>query len=259
MKLKTDSPKKTIAILGFFILSLCVVAALNSACGKQAGEEQAVTPEAGEVAMIEEGLNTCEGTVRFVHGPFFYVPEIAGFDVVLPAGADASELEGRAVRVEGVFDMEKPSILAAERIDVREGESKYAKFFEKSEGQIDPPFLNQHDRNLYPALEIKKATASDAWEGKERGKVFGRLEKTSVAAEGGQQDVFKISVSDDKGQSLGTILVDSISDYALYSIKKLRLFDDYWFYLNIKESVEAKARARSKELFHADVVFAGLY
>jgi len=259
MKLKTDSPKKTIAILGFFILSLFVMAALNSACSKQAGEEQPEAEKAGKVAMIEEGMNTCEGTVKLVHGPFLYVPEIAGFDVVIPADIDASELEGKSVRVEGVFNMEKPSILTAVRIDFREGETRYRNFFEKTGDEVAQPFFNQHDRELYPSLELKTANASDAWEGKERGKVYGRLEKTSAAGEGEQRDAYAISVSDDKGNTLGTILVDSINDFALYSIKKLRLFDEFWFYLNIKESVESRTRARTKELFHADVVFAGLY
>ncbi|MEW5902504.1 MAG: hypothetical protein AB1715_13645, partial [Acidobacteriota bacterium] len=58
---------------------------------------------------------------------------------------------------------------------------------------------------------------------------------------------------------IGKVLVDGVSDFANYYIKKLRLFDRFWFYLNIKESVDVKVRRRTRELFHADVVFAGLY
>jgi len=42
-------------------------------------------------------------------------------------------------------------------------------------------------------------------------------------------------------------------------MRKLRLFDSFWLYLDIKDTVDAKVRTRSKELFRADVIYAGLY
>ena len=62
------------------------------------------------------------------------------------------------------------------------------------------------------------------------------------------------------GAESAKIIVDNISEYAsFYLLKKLRLFDKFEFYLNIKDSVPANQRAKAKEIFHADVVFAGLY
>jgi len=67
-------------------------------------------------------------------------------------------------------------------------------------------------------------------------------------------------VSDDKGKEIGKILVDSTTDFAKYYIQKLKLFNNrLYFYLNIKDTVDVKVRRRTRELFHADIIFAGLY
>ena len=50
-----------------------------------------------------------------------------------------------------------------------------------------------------------------------------------------------------------------MTDFANYYIHKLRLFDRFWVYLNVKDTVDAKVRRKTRELFHADVLFAGLY
>jgi len=259
MNLRTERPKSAFFILALFALSLLAIAAVNSACGKHAEEGQTETAEEGRAAVIVEGLNTLEGTVKLVHGPFLYIPEIVGFDVVLPAGIDASGLAGRSVRLEGEFHRETPSILTAVRIDVLEEENKYSNFYTKSEGETPLSFFNQHDREGYPALKLTTASASEAWEGKGRGRVFGRLEKRTVTEADVQNETNVISVSDEKGNLVGRILVDGISEFAAYGMKKLRLFDSFWFYLEIKESVEAKTRTKTLDLFRADVVFAGLY
>jgi hypothetical protein len=68
-----------------------------------------------------------------------------------------------------------------------------------------------------------------------------------------------ISIADDKGKEIGKVIVDGFTAYANYYVKKLRLFDTFWFYINIKDSVDKKVRPKTKELFHADVVFTGLY
>src|SRR4030042_3461133 len=122
MRGKLNCLKRSFLSAGIIVLSLFVIAAVNSACQKPVAEEQAETAETDKITMIEEGLNTLEGTVKFVPRPFLYVPEIVGFDVVLPSGVDGSGLEGQAVRLEGEFKRENPSILMANRIDIREGE-----------------------------------------------------------------------------------------------------------------------------------------
>jgi len=68
-----------------------------------------------------------------------------------------------------------------------------------------------------------------------------------------------IVLSDDKGKETAKIVVDSITTYSSYYLQKLRLFDKFWFYLNIKDSVDKKIRPRTKEIFHADVVGVGLF
>ncbi|HQH46622.1 MAG TPA: hypothetical protein PLQ86_11710, partial [Candidatus Aminicenantes bacterium] len=61
------------------------------------------------------------------------------------------------------------------------------------------------------------------------------------------------------GKEVGKVIVDSKSTFAEFYAGKLKLFDKVWFYLNIKDSVDKALRAKSKEMFHADVVFIGLY
>jgi hypothetical protein len=105
-------------------------------------------------------------------------------------------------------------------------------------------------REAVPALAITGTGKADEWEGKPQGKVFGKLQKG---------DTNVIVLSDAKGKELAKIVVDSVSVYSNYYIQKLRLFDSFWFYLNVKDSVDAKVRNRTKELFHADVIGAGLF
>jgi hypothetical protein len=85
------------------------------------------------------------------------------------------------------------------------------------------------------------------------------MEKQAVAEGGVQKEVVRIALADDKGVLIGKVIVDSLNDYAAYYIKKLRLFDSFWFYLKVKDSIDPKTRTATKDLFHADVVFAGLY
>jgi len=68
-----------------------------------------------------------------------------------------------------------------------------------------------------------------------------------------------IILSDDKGKEMAKIIVDSVTTYANYYLDKLKLFDKFWFSLNIKDSVDKKIRTRTKEIFHGDVIGAGLF
>ena len=48
-----------------------------------------------------------------------------------------------------------------------------------------------------------------------------------------------------------------MSTYADYYVTKLRLFDKFWFYVKIKDTVDR--RTRTKEIFHADIFDVGLF
>ncbi len=259
MKLMRGSIEKTIGIAGISLLSLLIIAAGPLACKKKAAETAAGEAAGGKVTSVKEGLNEFEGTVKVGLGPYLYMPEVMGFDIVLPAGQSAAELEGQAVRLKGEFNREKPSILVATSLDAKQAGGAFKNVFTRTGQEQWPDFLNQRDRAAYPILKIVAANKPDGWEGKGLGKVFGKMEKQTVTEAGAQKEVIRLALTDDKGALMGKVIVDSIADYAAYYIKKLRLFDSFWFYLKVKGSVEPKVRNTTKDLFHADVVFAGLY
>ncbi|HEX9902806.1 MAG TPA: hypothetical protein VGB72_08085 [Acidobacteriota bacterium] len=259
MKLNPGGLEKTFGIAGIFLLSLLIIASGPLACKKKAAEPAAGEATDGKVTKVQEGLNEFEGTVKVAYGPYLYVPEVLGFDIVLPLGQSGSELEGKAVRIKGDFDREKPSILLVTSLDVKEPGENYKNFFGQSGQEQWPDFLNQRDRNNFPILKIAALNKAEAWEGKGQGKVFGKMEKMTVTEGGAQKEVVRLALADDKGVLIGKVILDSLDDYAAYYIKKLRLFDSFWFYLKVKDSVDLKTRTATKDLFHADVVFAGLY
>ena len=47
--------------------------------------------------------------------------------------------------------------------------------------------------------------------------------------------------------------------FAGSTLEKLGHFDKFWFYLDVKETVDWSQRRRTREMFHADVIFAGLF
>jgi hypothetical protein len=152
-----------------------------------------------------------------------------------------------------VFNRESPSLLVAQSIDLQEGPTQLKNVFNKADAAIPEDYFPQKSRGDYPELTITAINKSADWEGKDKGRVHGKL----IPGPGGQgQD---ISILDTAGKEIAKVIVDNITEYANYDVKKLRLFDTFWFYLNIKESVEPRLRAKNKEIFHADVVFAGLY
>jgi len=246
------------------ILSLIAAAAMlaaGPAC-KQAAQpaataesEQTAAAEAA-AAGIQEGLNDVAGSVKIGLGKYFYVPTVQGFDIAVMGqvdGGDASGLVGKEVRVKGEFNREKPNLLIAQAIDVKENEIQWKNAYTTADKAVPPDYFDQKTRGDYSALRITNINKSEDWEGKGKGKVLGKL----IAGANNQGSA--IAIVDDKGKEIGKIIVDSATEFANYYIKKLRLFDTFWFYFNIKESVDKKLRPRNKELFHADVVFAGLY
>lgn len=223
---------------GILILSLAVLAAF---AGTVACQKKAETPAAQAVKTVTE----FEGTVRAALGRYMYLSTAQGFDIVLP-GFDAATLLGKTIKVKGNLLVEHPPVFLADSVETGPGQTIYT----RTQDFQAEDFVEMKAREAVPALAISGVTKPEEWEGKGEAKVYGTLQKG---------DVNDIVLTDEKGKELAKIIVDSISTYSNYYIQKLRLFDKFWFYLKIKDSVDAKLRPRTKEIFHADVFGAGLY
>lgn len=235
------SGRKIVGILG---LSLCVVLTLAGiAFSQEKANENAPAKPANEF----------EGTVKLGLGQYFYLPTAQGYDIAVQGqieGGDASKLTGKDVRVKGELLIDKPSVFRADSIEIKEAGS-YRNVFTRTADLVLGDYLDPQARDSFPVLDITSALKNEEWEGKGKAKVYGSLQ----AGEG----VNYILLVDAKGKEIGKIITGKYSDYAAYYLKKLRLFDKFWFYLNIKDTVDKKVRTKSLELFHADVVLCGLY
>jgi hypothetical protein len=223
---------------GILILSLAVLAAF---AGTVACQKKAETPAAQAIKTVTE----FEGTVRAALGRYMYLSTAQGFDIVLP-GFDAATLLGKTIKVKGNLLVDHPPVFLADSVETGPGQTIYT----RTQDFQAEDFVEMKAREAVPALAITGVTKPEEWEGKGEGKIYGALQKG---------DVNTIVLSDDKGKELAKIIVDSVSTYSNYYIQKLRLFDKFWFYLKIKDSVDAKLRPRTKEIFHADVFGVGLY
>lgn len=209
-------------------------------------EEEAVT--------LEEGVIAFEGAVKLAVSKYLYIPEVQGFDIVVQGSlesGDVSSLVGKEVRGQGEFTSEKPSVLVVNTIEVKDEAGEWSPVFTRTEDALFEDFLDLNTRNEFKKLESLAYDKKDGWEGKGRAKVYGKLEQ--------EGDAFKIAVLNDAGKETGKILVDSISDFSRYYIQKLGIFDRFWFYLSIKDTVDWSQRRRSREMFHADILFIGLF
>jgi len=245
-------------ILGVGVLSVLLVLTSCVACKK--AENPAAKPgeaeKAKEVNAIKEGANEVIGTVKSALGKYFYLGQLPGFDIAADGaieGGDAAALLGKDIRAKVVFNREKPSFLAAQSIELKQGENQYKSVFSKPDAAVPADAFLQKDRPDFAEIKITNIAKSADWEGKGKGKASGKL---IVGADG---KPVAISILDEKGKETARIIVDAMTDYAAYSLKKLRLFDTEWFYFNIKDSVDPKLRAKAKEVFHAEIVFVGLY
>ena len=227
-----NSTKKT----GILILSLALLAG-TMACQKNAAESQA--------AEVQKAVTDFEGTVRAALGRYMYLSTAPGFDIVLP-GFDAATLMGKTIKVKGDLLVDHPPIFLADTVETGPGSSVYT----RSQEFQSEDFVEFKAREGVPALAISGVAKAEEWEGKGQVKIYGKLQKG---------DVNSIVLSDDKGKEIAKIIVDSVSTYSNYYLQKLRLFDKFWFYLNVKDSVDKKIRPRTKEIFHADVVGVGLF
>ena len=251
---------KTAGAVGICVVAIMMISAGGIACKKapQPGEKTeavaAVPPET--VTTIKEGVNELAGTVKSALGKYFYISQHPGFDFVAEGpvdNADTAALLNKEVKVKAVFNRETPSLLIAQSIDIKESDIQFKNVFTKAETAVPADYFSQKVRPEYAALKISNITKSEDWEGKGKGKVEG---KPIAGADG---KITGISIFGKDGKEIGKVIVDGISEFATYYIKKLRLFDSFWFYLNIKDSVAKNLRPKNKELVHADIVFTGLY
>ncbi len=237
----------------FGVLILCL-AVVFAAAGTTACKKKEAAPAQAEV---QKPANEFEGTVKMALGKYMYLPTAQGFDIALQ-GFDAATLIGKAVRVKGELLTDKPSIFRADSVEVKSG-STYSNVYTRTQDLVVEDFIDVKAREAYQALTLTSALKPEEWEGKGQAKIYGRLLQTTVKEGTVEKPITYIVVNDNAGKEVGKVIVDSISDFAQYYIAKLKLFDNFWFYMNVKESVDKKIRPRTKELFHADVLMAGLF
>lgn len=235
------SGRKFAGILG---IGLCVVLALAGVAFSQ---------EKAEEGAPAKPANEFEGTVKIGLGQYFYLPTAQGYDIAVQGqieGGDASKLTGKDVRVKGELLLDKPSIFRADSIELKEGGS-YRNVFTRTADLVLADYVDPVTRDSFSVLEVTSALKNEEWEGKGKVKVYGSIQ----AGEG----VSTILLVDAKGKEIGKIIVDKFTDYSAYYLKKLRLFEKFWFYLDVKDTVDKKVRTKSRELFHADVFLCGLF
>jgi hypothetical protein len=223
--------------IGIVLLGLAVLAGLaaTTACQKKAEKP---------AAEVRKAVTEFEGVVRAGLGRYIYLSTAQGFDIVLP-GFDAASVMGKTIKVKGNLLPDHPPIFLADSV-----ESGGQTIYTRKQDFAGEDFVDMKVREAVPALAITGINKPEEWEGKGQAKVYGQLLKG---------DVNYIVLSDDKGKELARIIVDSFSTYADYYIQKLRLFNKFWFYFNIKDSVDKKDRTKTKAIFHADVTDIGLY
>jgi hypothetical protein len=258
MEVSVMSFKKTAGILTLGLLAAALILTSAVACSSKAKEgEAAKTGETAEPVSqemaIKEGLNDIAGQVKSALGKYFYVAQMPGFDIAVSGPFDAAALLDKDVKVKVEFSRETPSLLIAQSIEVKEGANQFKNVYTAADKAAPADYFSQKNRADFAALKIAAIMKSADWEGKGKVKVRAKY----VAGAEGKPAI--LSVLGDKDAESAKIIVDSMSEYASYYLKKLRLFDKFEFYLNIKESVPVNQRAKAKEVFHADVVFAGLY
>jgi hypothetical protein len=141
--------------------------------------------------------------------------------------------------------------LVANTLEVKGDTGDWTNVFTRTEDVRLEDFLDLNDRGEYVAPADLSYDKKDIWEEAGKLKIYGKLEKNENGDE--------IVVFDDEGEEIGRILVDSYTDFSQFYLEKLGHFDKFWFYLSVKETVDWSQRRRTREMFHADVVFAGLF
>lgn len=247
-------------VLGLSLFAVVFITAGSIACKKKTAAQE--TAQTEQVAGVKEGLNDFEGVVKVGFKKYLYIPAFQGFDIVVQGqvdSGDASTLVGKEVRGKGQFSPQRPSLLIADSIDVKEPEGGWRNVFTRSEEAVLDDYLDLKQREEYKVLEGLAYDKKESWEGKEKGKVFGKLLKGTVTEGGQQKEINQIVVLDKKNNQVGVIVVDNFSDFARYYMTKLGIFDSFWFYVTVKETVDWRTRQATDQLFHADVLYCGLF
>lgn len=237
-------------VLGAAFL-ICAVTMFGNVSCQQA--EEAVQQEEGPT--LEEGKVVFEGTVKLALGKYMFVPEAQGFDIIVEGaiqGGDLTSLVGKEVKGEGEFPAETPWILFATSLDVKDDSGTYTNVYTGTLGSVqDLDLLTLQERDEYVTPEGMAYNKNDTWEGIDKIKVKGKLQQ--------EEETTLILVLDDEGKQIGRVVVDSVSDAAQYYLQKLHLFEEFAFYLAVKDTVPWNTRRRSRDMFHADLVFVGLF
>ncbi|NIO48058.1 MAG: hypothetical protein GTN73_01265 [Candidatus Aminicenantes bacterium] len=245
--------------LSLSLLALLLVIGGSISCKKKAGEKMAL----GEEGLVaKEGIIEFEGVVNVGVGRYLFIPEASGFDIIVQGpleSGDASTLVGKEVRGKGAFSPERPSILIANDIEVKESGRNWMSIFIRTEEFVMDDYLDLEARNEFHVIKTLSFDKKEGWEGIEKAKIYGKLETETVTEGEEEKEIFRIIVLDEKDNEVGSIIVDNFTDFSQYYIKKLRFFDKLWFYFTVKDTVEWRVRRRTRELFHADVLFNGLF
>lgn len=201
-----------------------------------------------------------EGVVKAAVGHYLYIPQAQGLDIFVAGNIQGGleNLVGKEVRVKASPIPDKPNLILAESIEIKEG-TMYTSVYTRSAEPDYAGYLNPHDREGYVALNVTNINKPEEWEGKTKVKVYGKLQTSKVKEGAQEKEVTHIVLTDRKGKEIGRVIVNGMSEYANFYLKKLRLFDKFWFYLDVTSQVEKRVRAKTRELFSGNVVFCGLY
>lgn len=254
-----NKQEKIVLTLGFSLLALLLVIGGSISCKKKAGEEMAL----GEEGLVaKEGIILFEGVVNVGIGKYLFIPEASGFDIIVQGpleSGDVSTLVGKEVKGRGAFSPERPSILIANDIEVKESKRDWRNVFTRTEEFVIDDYLDLEAREEFQVLKNLAFDKNEGWEGIERAKIYGTLEMETVTEGEEEKEIFRIIVLDARDNEVGKIIVDNFTDFSQYYIKKLKFFDKLWFYFTVKDTVEWRVRRSTRELFHADVLFSGLF
>jgi len=201
-----------------------------------------------------------EGVVKAAFGHYIYIPQAQGLDIYLAGNIEGGveNLIGKEVRVKASPIADKPNLILAESIEIKDGDI-YTSIYTRSTEPDYVGYLNPRDREAYVALNITGINKPEEWEGKSKVKVYGKLQTSKVREGGQEKEVTHVILTDKKEKEIGRVIVNSLSEYASFYLKKLRLFDKFWFYLDVTDQVDRRVRVRTRELFSGNIVFAGLY
>jgi hypothetical protein len=214
----------------------------------------------GQQASTPAQEKIFEGTVKTAVGKYIYLPEAQGLDIIISGNLEGGSegLIGKQIKVAVTILPDKANLAVANSIDLKEANG-YRNIYTRAGEPDYSDYFPQSARDQYVALNITAINKPDEWLGKTHVKVYGLLQKSEVKQGTTTSQVTHVVIQDKKGKEVARIIVNNVSDYARFYLSKLRLFDRFWFYLNVKDQVDKKVTAKTKEIFSADVVFCGLY